>query len=301
VQRLRISGSMRFRRQIGVLVSLSQVVLLGVLLYRNKETLPLVARLVAPSIIGSCLLLYLISLLLQFSIWSDLLGYRRAEQGRALEEYIRTNFMGRLPGGLWKIVGRMTIYRAPRLPARAILVVNVLEILLMLLASAAVIFLSSSLDWRLRLAGLCSLALTLLLLAVLAARMQSVLQSVHSPVHWIAWTGGYIVAWLCGGMITYLVIAPFDVTITFSDALRYWCIAGATGLLLQVIPLNILIRDATLVALLQSFMSLTNAIIAAFAVRLVMLVCDLAIGWTLLGLVEIIRRASIRSELHMQE
>jgi hypothetical protein len=294
----RLAALTRYRRHIGVMVNVLQILLLGTLLYHNREVLPRLYPLVTPQIIGACLLLYLGSLLLQFTIWLDLMGYRRIEWSRALDDYIRTNFMGRLPGGVWKIVGRMTVYRGPRLPARAILAINLVEIFLMLLSSGVVILLSSAISWQLRIAGLGSLVLVLLLLALSVSRTQPALRSVHQPTRWVIWTAGYCFSWICGGLITYLVIAPFDAVTTFADGLRYWCIAGATGVLLQAIPLNVLIRDATLVALLQPFMPLANAIIAALAVRLVMLVCDLAIGWTLLGVVSRINQIPDHSQIY---
>lgn len=297
LDRLRAAQSTRLPRWLGIAVNGMLVLLLGIIVYKNRDDLPLIEQLLDPRVIGLCLLLYLSSFLVQFAVWTDLLGYGRGERRGALEDYIRTTFMGRLPGGLWKLVGRMTIYRAPRLSSRTILAINLVELLLLLIANGMALLAFSALPAWMRLAGLTVLLLTLLLLASRSARFIPSLQQRHKLLRALAWGGGYLISWVCGGLIIYLILTPFSASaITFQRAIGLWCISGAIGLLLQVLPLSMLFRDATLVTLLQPIMPLHRAIVAAFAVRVVMMVCELISGWSLIGVTQLIGRSAPRGK-----
>lgn len=280
----------RLRRPLELGINVLLVAIVAALVYQNRELLPIVARLVSPWMIGVCLLLYLFSLLLQSFVWMNLMGYPSAERGTALAEYIRTIFMGWLPGGLWKLVGRMTVYRPKRLSSANVLAVNLIEVVLSLLANALLLIGISSTAWPMRAGGIALLALGPTLLAPsLSGRLPSLLEH-RSPARWLAWLISYVLSWLSGGMITYLVIAPFGPQGGLVEALRLWCIAGGAGVILQILPFSMLARDATLVVLLRSSLPLDKAIVAAFAVRLTMMACELVAGWALLALIRLVKR-----------
>jgi hypothetical protein len=281
----------RYRVLFGFLVNGALVLLFGVLLYQNRESLPLVTQLLTPSIIGACLLFYFASYMIQFLIWKGMMGYQRGERSRGLDEYIRTIFMGWLPGGLWKIFGRMTIYRAPRLSRNMILLINLLEMFLLLLANASVLLLLSPFALWTKGMGMGILLVILIVAAVRFSHLLPTISGVNTTVRWLSWGGGYMLAWLCGGMITYLVVSPFASSIMLTDAIRFWCLAGAAGLVLQALPINTLVRDATMAAMLAQTIGLHTAIIAAFAVRLMMLACEMLVGWALLVVIGLYRMA----------
>jgi hypothetical protein len=288
----------RFRKPIGFAINGSILLILGLILYKNLDILPQLARVFSFSVFGPAFALYFASLLVQFLIWMDLMGYQRIETSRAIEEYVNTLLMGMLPGGLWKIFGRMTMYRAPRLSANTILMINLVEMLLLLVANATVLLLIIPLGWSLRIVGLLVL---LLAVAVLRTRLSPSLPSfqkhrsaglsISTLLHWWLWIGGYMIAWVCGGAITLLVLSGFGISLSFVQALSYWCVASAAGLVLQAIPINAIIRDATIVALLvQTSLPLPEAIIVAFALRLMMMASEVSISWTSLGIIWLIRR-----------
>jgi hypothetical protein len=294
-----------YRWAAGILLNLLLIFLFAGVIYQNRELLPQASSLLTPPIIGACLGLYALSLLVQFLIWVDLMGYQGHEYPRALEEYICTTFLGWIPGGVWKYVGRMTIYRAPRLSSRAILMNNLVEICLLLLANGSILLAVSPLPWPYRLAGGGILLLVLVLLSRAIAPSLPSFASPSSPASaappragrwtvwtvWMVWTGGYGLAWLCGGAITFLVVSAFHVPLLLSDALAYWCIAGASGILMQALPINALVRDVTMTMLLtRTGMPLSEAVIAAFALRLMMLACELSLGWAALALVSLKKR-----------
>src|SRR5690349_12845868 len=194
LHQMRAGRSRRLQRWLAIAVNCVLLTLLGLIIYQNRDDLPLVEQLLDLRMIGGSLLLYITSFLVQLTIWSDMMGYGRGERMGAMEDYIRTTFMGRLPGGLWKIVGRMTIYRAPRLTSRAILAVNLIEVLLLLLTNGILMLSFSALPAWLRLAGAAALLLTLVTLATQSFRFIPALQRRHRPLRWLLWSAGYLLA-----------------------------------------------------------------------------------------------------------
>jgi hypothetical protein len=294
LKRLEATRSTRFQRWLAIGLNAFLLALLSSIIYSNRDDLPLVEQLLDPLRIGACLLIYLISFLIQSAIWSDMMGYGHGDRLEGLEYYIRTTFMGRLPGGVWKILGRMTIYRTPRLPRRAILAINLVELLLLLITAGLILLALSPLAVWMQLAGFGLLLLTLWLLASHSARFAPTLGAGRRLLRWPLWCTGYIVNWLSGGVLIYLVLAPFgsSAPLSFAGATILWCSAGSVGLLLQILPLSALFRDATLVALLRPLMPLHRAIVAAFALRLVLMASELICGWGLIGLTQLFERVS---------
>ncbi len=292
--RLGLDRTERYRRHVGFAVNVLLAILFAVLLYQNQGTLPLLTHVVTPLIVGGCFVFYLASLLLQFVAWAGLMQYSRADLGRALEEYIRTIFMGRLPGGLWKLVGRMTVYRAPHHTLRAIVAINLAEIGLALLANTVLLLVLMELDWLLRVAGLGGV----LIVAYMGRRAGGATLADHRAVSWLLWVVCYMLSWVCGAMMVYMIVTPFGAALPLLDILRFWCIAGAAGIVLQVLPLSSLVRDMTLVAMLQGSMPLAGAVVAGFAVRLFLSVSELLTGWLLLWLLGLLghrdREPSVR-------
>ncbi len=289
-----IHNTARARRLVGGVVNVFLAVVLGTLLFRNRQILPLVAQAVTPLNVGAYLFLYLVSLLVQFGIWSNLMGYRLSEQAQALDDYIRTILMGKLPGGLWKLFGRMTLYRPSRLSPRFVLALNFIELLVALLANGLLVLLVSPLAWQIRIGLLASIVVALI---VIPTRLPQSLVHLRNPLQWVGWVTGYVMAWMCGALIAHFVISSFNGAVTLSDAIRYWCSAGAIGLVLQVLPLSMLVRDVTLVAFLQPSMPLATAIIAAFTLRLILMICELVNGWLLLGVAWVTRRSSYNTSI----
>lgn len=285
VGRLTTTASLPVRRILGIALNLLLAALLAKLLYNNKDSLPLLAPLLSPWFIGLSLLLYLSAFLIQFAVWMDLMGYPGRLTRRALEDYIRTTFMGRLPGGFWKLVGRMTVYRAPGHSSKTIIIINLLELAIALLASALLLVILWPITLWLRIASGTAVIASMFVLMIQSSRLLPSNPVFRKATHWLGWWIGYVVSWLCGALIVYIIVSQFSSSLTIYDIIRYWCLASAAGLLLQILPLSTLLRDATLVALLQPHMPIARAVIAAFAIRATLTICELLIGWLLLGLI----------------
>jgi hypothetical protein len=279
----------RLRRGIGLGLNLALLALVGLIIYQHQELLPTLREALSPQILVACLGLYLLSLLFQTVIWIDLMGYQLSEYPVAVEDYVQTNLMSRLPGGIWKLIGRMTIYRTPRLSAGAVLVINLFELLLLILSAGLIVSLLLPLapGWRALIVGgiLVALGLSVRRLGGLVPGLQRPLPLLR-PLIWLA---GYLLCWLGGAALAYLIFLPFA-SLSFLDLLLPVTLSGMVSLALQFLPISLLFRDLTLVTLMAPFMSPSQAIVAIFALRLVSSVCELLASWLLISGVQLLPR-----------
>jgi hypothetical protein len=289
------------RRLIALVLNLAMLSLLLIILYQSRDELPQLARQFSLRLAALAGLCYAASFTIQWLAWADLSGYRRYEWRDALDQYVRTTFMARLPGGLWKIAGRMTVYRAPRISPRAALAVALVELALLLATSAALLLLMTSLDWWLRAGGGLALVVTLAVVASRTGGLVPGLQRGHRWLRWPLWSAGYALSWISGGLMVYLMIRMLGYAgaVPVVESIKLWCISGAAGLALQFIPVSALFRDGTLVVLLQPLVPLHIAVLAALLMRLAMMVFELATGWALLGLLRL--QASQRILQHPED
>lgn len=277
----------RYTRYINRLVNVLLLVLVSALIYQNKDQIAQFKAIVDPRNILLCLLAYAISYTLQFLIWSGLMGYPSGMKLDALRDYVNTTLMGRLPGSVWKLLGRLTIYKTETVSSRTVVLVNLTEMLIIGLGNACLlIILRSSQPFQQAVFALLALAI---LLAAIKINRPYLSQGSIRIWHWISWLVCAMGAWLAGGVFIYLLVNPFFVlanaTVNILSVILIWCRVGAAGLILQIVPLGSFLRDATLVVFLQSVIPLSHALIAATVVRLALLVSDVCIGWAFLLLV----------------
>jgi hypothetical protein len=290
-----LDQSTRYRRHIGIAVNISLVILFAVLLYTNQTTLPLLIRVMTPAILGACFVFYLSSFLLQFVVWAGLMGYRRAEMVDGLQSYVGTIFMGRLPGGVWKLIGRMTVYKAPQHSLRAVVAINIAEIGIAIFTNFVLLLFLVDLHWYLRVIGLTGV----LVIGLLARQAGGATLMQYKLPSWLLWVGCYMLAWVFGALMVYAIVGAFGVKLPILVLLRFWCLAGAAGILLQVLPLSSLVRDMTLVAMLQSSMPIASAVVAGFAMRLFLSMCELLSGWLILGLLWLMDHGNQEASEHI--
>lgn len=282
--RLRQRFSPRLQRRLELGINLLLLAIVALVVYQNSELLPLLGQSLSLSTLAMCLGLYLLSLLIQAAIWIDLMGYRSGERRVAIEDYVQTTLMGRLPGGLWKWFGRVTVYRAQHLSTRAILLVNLIELLLLLLSAGLVLALLSALAWQWQLLAIAAQALVAAGLVWRLRPLVPGLQRKLIVLRVLIWCGAYALAWGCGAAILYLLVQPFSqAPLDLVAALRLACLSGVVNLVFQILPVSLLFRDLTLLALLGPFMSSPQALVAIFALRLVSSVCELLASWLVIA------------------
>ena len=84
--------------------------------------------------------LYLLSLLLQFFVWTRLFSFHHHDGWRDMEIYARMILVRRLPGGIWHWLGRATLYAATTsVPTEVVLFANLMEWGLLILIAGGIV------------------------------------------------------------------------------------------------------------------------------------------------------------------
>lgn len=274
----------KYTKYINTLVNVMLFVLVSSLIYQNRDQISQFKAIFDLKNLLLCLFSYAIAYILQFFIWSGLMGNHAGGRVNALRDYVNTTLMGRLPGSVWKILGRVTIYKTNTISSRTVVLINLTEMLVIGLGNAILLILLGS--WHIAYQILL-MALSLAILLIAKRINKPYLSREKNRIwHWSWWLICAMGEWICGGIFVYLLIHPFLVlaqaSISVLAVIVIWCRVGAAGLILQIIPLGSFFRDATLVIFLQSVMPLSHALIAATVVRLGLLMADVSIGWLFL-------------------
>ncbi|HYF66442.1 MAG TPA: hypothetical protein VD886_26675 [Herpetosiphonaceae bacterium] len=274
----------KYTKYINTLVNVILFALVSSLIYQNRDQISQFKDIVDLQNIALCLFCYAIAYILQFFIWAGLMGNHAGGRVNALRDYVNTTLMGRLPGSVWKILGRVTIYKTNTISSRTVVLINLTEMLVIGLGNAIMLILLGSWHVAYRI-SLLALALAILLVAK-RVNKPYLSRDKNRIWHWSWWLACAMGEWIAGGLFVYLLIHPFLVlaqaSISVLAVIVIWCRVGAAGLLLQIVPLGSFFRDATLVIFLQSVMPLSHALIAATVVRLGLLIADVAVGWLFL-------------------
>jgi len=299
-----------------VLVLLSFAILL-VLLLRDVQSLPAQidwSRYVG--VMGVGLLLYLVPLIIQLLVWSDLMTRLGGVQHgwRNVEAFSYSHLLRRIPGAVWYLVGRTTLYRAYGVDVQVPLVASAVEWLLLMLGSAVVVVafsLVTSTDVVLGLSVLACLtglgaavvhrlfttSVNARLLKGLLARLPRV-TSVSLPRRreiWL-WLCLYVGAYIAGGVILMLMVqgvaSDFDASLLIM--IRIWALVGGIGTLLStIIPAGMGIRELSLTVALAPYMTTSTAIFVSIVLRILFMLADVLWG----GLILVSVRLYVRWKL----
>jgi len=263
-----------------IAVNLFFLGLIGIIFYQNRQIIPVVWNSLSIQKFVTCLLLYIISLVIQATIWISMIGYRQQHWYQGFDDFIQTYLMGRLPGGWWKWLGRITVYRALHLSKTTVLWVSVAELALLTISGASIIIVVSlsSPIWQ-SLTVFLSLILAWLFFKLFIVRRPEC-HHLGSPWQLIWYWCGYSVAWLLGATILYLLAAPLSVTpLSLKDTVLISTMSGLAGIVVQFLPISALLRDIALGSLLNRFMDLPQIVIAVFMIRIIYSLGDMASSW----------------------
>jgi hypothetical protein len=96
------------------------------------------------------------------------------------------------------------------------------------------------------------------------------------------WSSLYAFCWALGGAILWLLIrASGPNAASWAEATRLWAAAGATAMLINILPAAIGIQEVTLTVALQAHLSPSLALLVAVFVRVLFTFADVL--WGLLG------------------
>jgi len=234
--------------------------------------------------------LYGLSLLIQAAIWMDMMRYSRCDWKHAIEDFMQTYLMGHLPGGWWKWLGRITVYRAKHLSAAAIFWINVVEFVLLVTSGLSlVLFQILPLNLKLTLFPI-FLILTWWIISI-SVKSKLNLNYRQSVTRVFYWWIGYVIAWILGAIILFLLVNSISTSqFSLHDAIFIGTTSGITGQVLQFIPVSLLFRDLTMVTLLNKFMDIPQTIVVIFALRIIYSFSDIMWTWVISLVVNVINR-----------
>lgn len=243
------------------------------------------------------LIAYGVSFGLQAVAWALLIGglSRTLTDWRDLEIYAFSNLMRRVPGAIWYLVERVESYRDKGLSGRLTLAASASEWGLLIVSSVGVYALTylgqDQVLLRLTSAvGVVILCLTSARVLQRRAQLRTLcsnsLPIVSMRSRWMdAWPEicavglVYSMCHLLGAVMLYelaCIISPTSLFL-FSDAVRFWALTVAVGTLGSVIiPLNIILRDLTVVVTLTSIMPAPTAITVGALLRVVFAIADVS-------------------------
>lgn len=225
--------------------------------------------------------LYLISLLLQFFVWTRLFSFHHRVGWRDMEIYARMILVRRLPGGIWHWLGRAALYTATTsVRTKVVLFGNLMEWGMLVLIAGSIF--AIELD-----AVPISARVMLPALMVSGAIALAVAWQPRVRAWWLRvaeaalWALLYGVAWYIGGTILYLVARAAGANqLEWATAVGVWTLAGGVSMIITIVPAVIGVQEVSLVFLLQPYLPVSAALLVALLLRLLFTLSDALWGLT---------------------
>ena len=316
-----IEVDQRTRRWVSVSVLLCTVAFLVFILLRSTDELRELDD--WPTYLGVCargFLLYPISLVVQALIWR-LIIVRLGQMAGGwwdIEIYAYSSLMRHLPGMIWYLAGRATMYHTRGVEASLTLMASGLEWVLLLVAAVLVYGVLSLTG-----SGMLLLSIVLLSVLIVGTAMglrQALLTSARLPLPGFVrrrmaalatvpvpgvtdltlWLSLYVLTYFVAGWILFLLVrgvAP-EVGIGLGAAIKIWALTGGIGSLLSaIVPAGLGVRELTLTVLLSPPMSMAGAIVVAILLRMLYVGGSLVWGGMLWAIARLIGRHRQRRDL----
>lgn len=196
--------------------------------------------------------------------------------------FVLSEISKRVPGKFWYLAGRMLMYQQQGAPKTEIAVASGIETVLMMNGALIGYLLSSSLAYNahyLSLPLMVGAGLSLILihprfmnwiLRKLKRREVTIELAYHQVLGWlILYTGG----WLCGGTMLYWwlqAMAPVPLA-QLPGIIAIWTFTGVLSNLLWFLPGTLGVRELALTVLINQYVAMPTALIAAVLLRILLL------------------------------
>jgi len=279
-------------------ISLIAVIVLGYMLWRQKEALLTYSWNVRLEYIPLSFLAFSLSLGTVAWIWAQIintLGYKQPFIAH-FRNFSIANFTKRLPGTIWYVVGRAALYKSATVPANLVVVASGIEFLISGISSILIsIFFSITLLERLKIPYHTFIIITIVGLAVtiialnprtiswLFRHLKIPTQQVHySKV--LQWIGGYCLVWLLNGLLPFCVgniIAPINIQYVPLFIGSVAIVNLLTSMLLFA-PSNLGMTEVGLSVLLTVILPSSVAVVLAILSRFLLTLYDLT--WALIAI-----------------
>jgi hypothetical protein len=227
--------------------------------------------------------IYLLSLVIQFYVWSRIISFHRKVDWQDVNIYARMILMRSLPGGAWHWIGRISMYSGgTEVPTQVVVLGNFLEWALLTLSGAGIFFISLPLPNGL---GIILASLTFCVALALAVAWQPAAQKWFTRlIEGSLWMASYSIAWFLGTTILYLIVQAVAGPnhLNAWEALKTWALTGSLGMLITMLPSSLGVREITLVWMLQGKLTPSIALLIALMLRIIYALADAIwgiIGW----------------------
>ena len=279
----------------------ASLLILGTLVWRERETLLTYDWFIQWGDIGLAFALLLLGLITAAMVWADLmigLGSRIhfIEHARI---YCMAHLARRLPGTLWYVAGRGVLYKQRGESLRTMALASSLELVIMVLAGVVVTLAFFSVSLR-DLPRVYPVALGALLLLSLTAlhprsvhwllqRLPRAVDAEQLPVLGIwqigRWVVSYATIWIVGGAVFFLVAR--SITSIGMNQLAYliggWSLVGTLSITVFFLPSNLGFTEVGLALLLANLVPSSLAVLIALLLRIALLLFELVAVMVILG------------------
>jgi hypothetical protein len=291
----RVSTSSSLLRLISSALTLASLLLVGFWLYTRREDLATIRWAAQWKVFLLLIGMYGLSLVLNFVVWhSCTRSVVDIAWSRDLGLYAYSNLSRRLPSGLGYLFVRAVRYRVEHLEPPVVLYFSAQELLLQVVTGISLAWVVSfpvaTPNWVTYI--LASLLLVPIVFVIRPSALSGLLRKFgrdRLPLfgrmsRWLVlgWLIAYVLAWLNGGLMLYILLANTIGAgiITLSQAVGLWSFTASLGLLGSLVPLGQFARDASLSLLLQVYMPLPVAAAVTIAFRFILTVGDVI--WSLI-------------------
>jgi uncharacterized membrane protein YbhN (UPF0104 family) len=193
--------------------------------------------------------LFLVTTLLTSFIWGQMMSIfdNRIPISQHIVIYLATLFAGRLPGGIWNVVGRIAWYDQLGIRKRITTFVSILQWFMIIWSGTIVLLLvipwiiGFSVKNLMILVGLIFVIALLLNPKVVRLFLKKMMKDVDLPEikfrKIFSWLVLYLLIWILGGTILYLVTVSFYPGVSsWLYGLAAWSAAGVSGTLVTFLP-----------------------------------------------------------------
>lgn len=219
-----------------------------------------------------CFFVVGVSIWLQALAWAFIMKKDEFPMRYHLMVYFKTLLMKRLPGGIWHWVGRNQLYTEIDSGKKVGIKGNLVEWLGLLLSGLSLLSITYGFIY-----GFITITILLLIYNLIYVKW---IKNNNSGNLSIIIFLIYIVCWILGSLLIFLLITEgFTMTpFTFMQAVNTWTLLGVIAMLFFFLPSGIIVKEFSLVYLLQGVLSFNAIVLLALQLRILMLVAEIGIG-----------------------
>ena len=278
----------RILNWIGVSIGILFLGFTALLVWRSRDTLVAVLRTAHYEYFLGVFGLYSLSIAWVALGWHLVMRHLRAGSSLLvdLKAYVYTLAARRLPGKLWYIAGRAALSRQLGISARISALSSGIEVVLsivsgLIVGTPALLMQTGGARFAVVLVILAELVGLAVLHPRVLRRLLGLLGHQLEPgslafSRVLSWLGAYTLMWICGGLMTYAVIAAIHPvgTSEIPRIISLWALTGVISLAGFLLPSNLGLSEVALSSLLSSVIPLSIAVATALLVRILTTLFD---------------------------